>query len=791
MIIKDKAMNNPFKQAPTGSLFLLLAVFVLVFSKFFNTTNVIMTTDANISSSNISTANVLRYMAPHWSNWALLGGPGGSETHIAGLLKAVLPGILWNNVFYGLACLIGALVFLWSFGKQLNRWAALCGALAAFWLGNNFTLIYPGHGLKPYVALFFVCTVLSAGIPSWRGGILWGGFTGLMFAQQPDVALFFALFAGAHLIFQLWRREGFKPLRWLPVLVPAAIVSLLFAAGPLLSGYNLNVKDTTQVQSETPQEKWDYVTQWSWPPEESMAFIAPGYTGWRTGEPDGPYYGRMGRSTGWEKTRQGYMNFQLESAYIGLIPFAFALFALYSCRRSPHRPEIIFWGLATLVALLLGFGKNFPLYSLFYKLPVVNAIRNPAKFNQIFQIALAILTAYGIDALLQGRKQGSPANEPAPERRFFLIACAALGLLVLWTLIRSSTQASGISTFTMQGWPAEMARVIVSNQIRALWHASFMATLIVIVFAIFTLKPFAGLRTKANWIAAAIALVIAGDALMLSRHYVQSMPRSYIQANELTRFLKDNLGTQRVALLTQESLYNIWLTYLLPFNHIPTFNFAQMPRMPVDYKNFLSAASKDPLRMWRFSAVKYLLGPSSFEKQFPPNQVRKVFAYSLEAAPNNEFYLLPNPKGDHAVFELMASLPRYVLLADTGTQTDEQAIARIADSSQPLLRGQGSTGSVELINYRPGKVVLKTNADVPTTLRVAERWDPDWKAIVDGIEAKVNRIDYLCQGVSLTPGKHEVKLIYSPSCLFLYLQIAGVVTLLIAAFLPRNKHPTL
>ncbi len=87
--------------------------------------------------------------------------------------------------------------------------------------------------------------------------------------------------------------------------------------------------------------------------------------------------------------------------------------------------------------------------------------------------------------------------------------------------------------------------------------------------------------------------------------------------------------------------------------------------------------------------------------------------------------------------------------------------------------------------------MLKTYAEVPTTLRVAERWDPDWKAIVDGTEAKVNRIDYLCQGVSLAPGRHEVKLIYSPSCLFLYLQTAGLVALLIAAFLPRKSRPTL
>ncbi len=779
-------MTSIPKHISIGVVIFLSALFALVFTQFLSPSSVLMTTDAAISSANQSIIEVFFRLAVNWNDGTLLGNAEGGATQSASVLKFMFSGILWNNLVYGLACLFGSWVFQRGFSRKLNPWAALCGALAAFWLGNNFTLLYPGHTFKPYVAMFFVCSILSASLPSWRGGILWGSFTGLMFAQQPDVAMFFALFAGPHLLFKLWQRDGFKPLRWFPVLAPAVIVSLLFAAGPLLSGYKSSVKDTVQVQTETPQEKWEYVTQWSWPPEESMAFIAPGYTGWRTGEPDGPYYGRMGRSAGWEQTRQGYMNFQLESAYIGLLPFAFALFALYSCRRSPHRPDIIFWGIACLIALLLGFGKNFPLYALFYKLPIVNNIRNPAKFNQIFQITLAILTAYGVDSLINSRMKNTSPQPQSNERKFFWMALSLFGLLILWTLIRSSTEASGILTFAQQGWPTATAQIIVDNQIRALWHASFMASILVTAFAIFVFKPFVKLRSKPNLIAITIAIVIAADAIALSRHYVKSMPSSYIKANALTTFLQSNLGNQRVALLTQEGLYNIWLTYLLPYNHIPTFNFAQMPRMASDYKNFLTAASKDPVRMWRFSAVKYLLGPTAFEKQLPLNQFRKVFSYSLEAAPNNEFYMIPNPKGEHAVFELVASLPRYALTAPSSPLSDEQALAHIADSRQPLLDGKGLIGSVEVLKYRPGKVLLKTTADVPTTLRVADRWDPDWKATVDGSATKVDRVDYLCQGVSLPAGTHIVKLSYSPSFFFFYLQVAGLVALLGAAFLSRK-----
>jgi len=744
-----------------------------------------MTTDAAISGANISVLTVLLNALPNWSDTSLFGNAQGMGTQVTCLVSAILPPILWNNMFYGIACLIGSLVLLSWLRSSVFGWAAACGALTASWLGNNFTLIYPGHGHKAYVVFFFACTLFSARDISWRSAILWGGFTGLMFAQQPDVALFFALFTSAHLVFRLGHQDGFRPIKWFPVMVAAAIVSLLVAAGPLFSGYTQNVKNTAQVQTETPQEKWEYITQWSWPPEETISFIAPGYTGWKTGDPKGPYYGRMGRSAGWEQTGQGYMNFQLDSLYLGFIPIAFALFAVFSSRKSPFRPEIWFWGASALIALLLAFGKNFPLYALFYKLPVVNNIRNPVKFIQIFQVAIGILTAYGIDALLNIREKSTTPDRQTTIRQFFWILVGASALLFLWTLAKTSSQPSSVSAFNMRGWPAEAARVIVDNQIRALWHASLMAAVTLAAFAVFVFRPLAHLRMKTNWIGFSLAIIIAADAWLLSRHYLETMPRSYIEGNDLTRFLKRDLGTQRVALLTQQNLYNIWLTYLLPYNHIPTFNFAQMPRMPIDYKNFLTAGAKDPLRMWSFSAVKYLLGPTAFEKQLPPGITRRVFTYSLEAAPNNEFYLIPNPKGDHAVYELLTSIPRYSLIAGMAPETDEQVLARLGNTRQPLITGQ-VTGKVEVVSYRPGKVRLKTESDVAVTLRAADRWDADWKAKVDGTPVEVQRVDYLLQGVSVPPGKHEVLLVYSPSKLFFYLQITGLCILLGAAFWRRK-----
>ena len=781
-------------------LAVLVVLFFFVLFGYVSGRAVLLTTDAAIRSASTSAVEVLHAMVPHWYDFKLLGEPRGTGTQMGSVLKAFADGIVWNNCIYGVACFLASLAFIFRRVGALDAWARLLGAFVAFWMGSNLTLIIAGHNHKPFVVLFFVCALLPTALAaagSVSAALVWGSCVGLMFAQQPDVAMFFSLFGGSYLLFRLWKEQGVAPIKWLKILLPAALVAFLFAAGPLLSGYERHVKGSAQMQTQDRQAKWDYVTQWSFPPEETIAFVAPGYTGWRSNEPEGPYWGRMGRSPGWEQTQQGFRNFKLENTYLGLIPVAFALFALFSCRRSKHKAEILFWGGAALFALLLSFGKFFPLYSLFYKLPVVNNIRNPNKFLQVFQVCLAILTAYGVDALFRsGEKSGG--SEPlkpkvqspksindscsltSENRRFFWFLTAVLGLLVLWALSLTLGHSGDVSRFVAQGWPQEAAKVISQNKIAALWHASFMAAILAFVFSIFSFPSLGSRRSLhpnifcKHWktvLAAVLVLIVAGDAVKLSKHYVKEMPRSYIEANALTDFLKKDLGHQRVALLSQQGIYGIWTTYLLPYNRIPTFNFSDMPRMATDYKAFLDAGQRNPLNMWRFSAVKYLLGPVTAEKQLT-GQARKVFSYDLAAGSKaGEFRVVPSMKGQHAVFELLNSSPRYAVTAPVESLPDEQALAAVTQLPRPQV------GSAEVLSYRPGKVKLRVTTEAPATLRASEKWDADWKASVDGTPTEVERIDFICQGVSVPAGSHEVVLRYAPSKLFFYMQCAGYLIL--------------
>lgn len=769
----------------------LLVLVAILFYPFIVGGKVLLTTDAAIKGSNKLPSELLSNLIYYCKSSPLLGNSGVMFLKLPGVLMLFLRGVAWNNLVYPVACTLSSIaLYLFLRKKNLTSAPISIAILTAFWLGSNFTLIYPGHIYKPYVVMFFVLSLTpaaKAGGGSLVAGLIWGGCVGLMFVQQPDVAMFFALFSVAYMLFLLWKNQGFRLLQWMKVLVPAAVVAFLFAVGPLLSGYERHVKGAAQMQTQNPKEKWDYVTQWSVPPNEVIDFVAPGYYGWRSGEPEGPYWGRMGRSPGWEKTKQGFRNFKLESTYIGVIPIAFAIFALFACRRSKHRAEILFWAGATVISLLLAFGKYFPLYSLFYQLPVVNNIRNPNKFIQVFQVCLAILAAYGFDALWRSRETGnSKEGQPKPIRIFFWSSLGVLVVMGLWALIATLGTEDGIAGFMADGWPKDAAKTIVQNRAASLWHAVFMTAVVTAVFALFSFQRFSAVARHRNVVAALVVLVIAVDAVKLSKHYLKEMPRSYIEANALTDFLKTNIGLQRVALLSQQGINNIWITYLLPYNRIPSFNFDQMPRMANDYKALLTAGQRDPLTMWRFSAVTYIMAPSNAEKQLATAGCKKAFAYGIADAGNGEIKILPGASGPLAVYELLNTLPRYALFAGSKKGSDDHALASMSDFSRiiipddstlPELNGAGQSGSVEVVSYRAGKVKLHISTEVPSILRCAERYDPRWRASLDGKRVDVSRVDFLCQGVYIPAGDHVVIIEYTPSHLFFFMQCVGYLIL--------------
>lgn len=730
-----------------------------------------------------------------WDDSVLAGQPAFLTLNWTNLLLWLLPLRLFQNAIHGIDLALASVAMGLFFRARGIRLApAILGALTTCWLGSTFFLTYAGHigkfGTVLFAAIALWCIEEMARRRSAAWGILAGAACGAMFLEQADVAVFFALALGPYALFAVAREQARQPAAWLRTLVPMGAVALLVAVRALWMAASFFAFETADRPAETREQVWDYCTQWSWPPEETIEWIAPGYFGWRSGEPAGPYWGRLGRSTGWESTGQGFPNFKLETLYIGVIPIALALagVVLGLRQRDRMRGDILFWSVAAVSTFVLGCGKFTPLYRLFFELTGVSSIRGPVKFMQVTQLALGVLAAYGFNHLLTGRADAALRA----AQRYALYWAAPL---LLWALWLSATADAATQSFSAAGW-GTIAAVIVENRMWSVGHAGFLLLLLALLLWLMRARP----APVWSW---ALLAVVAVDQWVVSRHYVKTVPaQGYIETNPVVDYLKPRMGAQRLFLFSQGSFYNQWLSVLLPYHGISTYNVAQM-RMPEDYREFLAAMGNKVDQLWRHFAVGYVMGPAAVWPQLE-NDPRTHGQFRLEYA----FNVFPNAggvavvpgteqqRGQHILARYLAAAPRYALVAGWEPADPSGTLARLASPQHvplervlvppaaqlPASEGKGLSGSVDVLAYEAGRVTLRVATDVPAILRAGEKFTPYWRARVDHQPVPVFRCDHIFTGLLVGPGLHTVELEHRPPRLTLGLQAVGLLAALGAAF---------
>ena len=318
-----------------------------------------------------------------------------------------------------------------------------------------------------------------------------------------------------------------------------------------------------------------------------------------------------------------------------------------------------------------------------------------------------------------------PSRPPVWMRLFVWSVMGCAAILALWAFGLSSGRDDDVARFAAQGW-GQYAGVIVGNRIRALWHAAVLtgaaAGFLWLFLLAKPLKP--ALHTSAKW---ALVLLVAGDAWLLSRHYIQTMPLSAMDKNPVISMLKKDMPEHRVALVSQEGFYNWWLTYAFTYHGIQAVNTTQMPRMPDDYKNFLGAVGRNPIRYWQMASVGYVLAPVEVWGQLQKDARTRdlfdlVWCYNVEPAEAGvkviPALLTGNPPARHVVLRFKHPAPRYALIAGWERSDDQETLRRLAapeyrlsqkvllpqeaTTNLPSLNGEGIVGRVESHGYHSG-----------------------------------------------------------------------------------------
>ncbi len=483
---------------------------------------------------------------------------GDAAMTLDGLLRILLPQLTWHEP--GL-CITFALQAV-AMAAFLRQWrlpvAACCFGGVSFALsGYNFTLFAAGHrGLFTMTLHAALCFAFAEGAIRRPGPVpfalcalsFWAGL-----AMQPDVMALYMLLLSAYALFRLvhaplaspggpgdwWRRRrcglALGLVAGTAVFAAAGAPTFRTLLSTALAGREKQLSDfsapTTPADTaaEAPADsaaeaakrkvRWIFATNWSLPPAEALEFVAPGLHGLDSANPSGPYWGALGRTDKWEEAGAGFVNYRQHSLYMGAVGCALALFALVSAIFTPrcrHRAPLAFFAVAALVAVALAFGRNTPLYRVFYAIPPFDKVRAPVKFVHLAEFCVAAMAAFGLARLLaperdRGEKAGICALFVAAVALFFVAPALSAGLSDRVLAAIGVTPGS------------DLARTLASMHDSAPRHGALLFLLVGAAAAVVRAFPRLAMRRTA---AALLAMVAVADLACDAAHYVTAIDAS-------------------------------------------------------------------------------------------------------------------------------------------------------------------------------------------------------------------------------------------------------------------------
>ncbi len=357
-------------------------------------------------------------VAKFWRGWIETGRfvPGD-------LIHFIATPYVWQEAQYALAGYFAALGLAYFLkGRGLSRLAAYGGGLLLALSGYWFSLFSAGHlgwfQWMTYGVFAFGLADRAVRRNKWRHWALLGATVAWGSFYQPDLWLLFTVFTGVYFIWCCVRERHFPNLKGvaLAALFFFAIGSPSFynALTESLTGRDQQIAETKSATQTDADARWIFTTNWSMPPEDTLEFFIPrihGDTscpmtqafGRRVGKDVKPYTGRLGRPL---NAPAG--NYRQHSLYCGFVTCLLALVGIAFSFKN-RRTDALFFAAAALLFWLFSMGRFCePIYRIVYALPFGDYLRAPVKWHHLTELCLAVLAAFGIDALARRIPHGAP-----------------------------------------------------------------------------------------------------------------------------------------------------------------------------------------------------------------------------------------------------------------------------------------------------------------------------------------------------------------------------------------------
>lgn len=637
---------------------------------------------------------------------------------------ALLASVVVNMAIGGIG------TFLLCRELRLGMTAAVAGALAFQWSASGLHLASwsPTH-IAPYawmpVAILAAERVLRT--PSVRRGVLLGVALSIgLLPGFPQIVVFSYQVIVLRVIWALAIRECTVPRRVIGVIALGLILPFFINAIQLL-------------------------------PAAEMAFESVRTTGVPSEE--------MLASIGWSQ----FSNFSLRGSFpvyvLWIAPFMLGGAALV---RSDLGKSAAFYLFIALIYFALGFGPGTPVFDAYAKLPLGDMFRGPPRFLFVTSLAMALLTALGVEAMARAR--GATTGRRLTTLSVSLLAAGAF--ILLFPVL-----------FTVQGW----------------WLGASIA----IAFLVTAVVPSASRGVS--------ILVVLAIAIYLASH--GSQPLQNLRGGDLYdgnadafRFIQSRMTAQdRIFIAGKHRDLSLMAKSASIFRVPTVFDYQpQTSRTYAEY--FMKMLRGGELR--RSDAIMYAGARGWFlEGRFfkrplfdliaaryvvidrESDNVRRVFKKGLDLIWENERV---------RVYENTQALPRASfiprivrvegnrLLATLASEPHKLAHRILVSSIGPTgFTGQAepANGSAEILISDPERIVVRVSTSGRGFLFLSDQYYPGWEATVNGERVDIFIADHAFRAVEIPRGDSEVIFVYRPRAFYLGAMVSFVTVAAILIFL--------
>jgi hypothetical protein len=710
---------------------------------------------------------------PYWTNSAFGGMPtyqlGAKYPHdYIGMIDDGLRFLprpadylfLYFLGFYGLLLVL-----------KIDPLKAFFGALAFGFSTYLIIILGVGHNAKAH-AIAYMPLVIAGFILVFQKKYIWGGLL-TMFAvaleinanhfQMTYYLLIFLLVLSGYFIYQAVKEKEYKSmLTSFGVLAIAGIFALGTNATNLLataeyanfstrgkSELSINADGTKSIGNSALSR--EYITEYSYGITESFNLIAPRLFGGSNSEAlgkDSKMYAFMMEQAVPEAQANDFVS-QMPTywgdqpivaapAYIGIVVFFLGILALFTDKR---KIKYVFLS-GAIVALVLSWGKNFPVLTDFFidNVPMYNKFRAVSSIQVILELCFPVLAIMGLQSFFNLDK----------EERFKALwqsAAVGFGIIIGLFLLKGSFSFAGANDgYFRESYGPAFVDALKSDRM-TLYSADLLRSGFFMLLATGVLWLFIKGKLAQNTAIILVGLLMVFDLFFVDKKYVSE---------------KDFVSRSEVEVPFEETPADLQI--LQDTTHYRVFEVAG---------NLSSArASYFHKSIGGYSAVKPRRMQQLFDYQIAKNNIEMLnmlnVKYIIQTDSTGAAFPVQNPDANGNAWFVKEL--KTVKSADAEMKAldklDSKNVAVVNNKDFEFKNktfAKDSVANITLDSYKPNHTKYTSNNENEGLAVFSEMYYyKGWKATIDGKETEIFRVDYVLRGLQIPAGKHVIEFKFEP-----------------------------